>query len=48
VPNLTFSEDKKIPFHFTIEIPPPRYYPIILERDKERRLVASKFPPFGL
>lgn len=33
-PDLTYSEDKKIPFQFTIKMPPPKYYPEILKRDE--------------
>jgi hypothetical protein len=43
----TFSEDKKIPFQFTIKMPPPRYYPMILERDKKGRILKSEFPPLS-
>jgi len=47
VPEPTFSEDKVIPFQFTIKMPPPRYYPEILKRDGKGRIVTSKFPPIG-
>jgi hypothetical protein len=43
----TFSEDKKIPFQFTIKMPPPRHYPMILERDKKGRILKSEFPPIA-
>ncbi|OGM10032.1 hypothetical protein A2Z67_02015 [Candidatus Woesebacteria bacterium RBG_13_36_22] len=43
-PNSTFFQDKTIPFEFHIKMPLPRYYPIILERDKKGRIVNSKFP----
>lgn len=36
---------KKIPFQFTIKMPPPRYYPEILKRDDKGRIITSKFPP---
>lgn len=47
-PEPTFSEDKVIPFQFTVKMPPPRYYPMILERDKKGRIVSSKFPPMSI
>ncbi|OGM25762.1 hypothetical protein A3D00_02575 [Candidatus Woesebacteria bacterium RIFCSPHIGHO2_02_FULL_38_9] len=47
-PEPTFSEDKVIPFQFTIKMPPPRYYPKILERDNKGRIVNSKFPPLAV
>jgi hypothetical protein len=34
-PEPTFSEEKIIPFQFTVKMPPPRCYPMILERDKK-------------
>ena len=40
----TFSGNKVIPFQFTVKMPPPRYYPMILERDEKGRIVSSKFP----
>jgi hypothetical protein len=40
----TFSEEKVVPFQFTIKMPPPRYYPMILERDEKGRIISSKFP----
>ena len=43
-PEPTSSEDKVIPFQFTIKMPPPRYYPLILERDEKGRIINSKFP----
>lgn len=43
-PKSTFSEDKIIPIQFTVKMPPPRYYPVILERDKMGRIITSKFP----
>jgi hypothetical protein len=36
--------DKVIPFEFTVKIPPPRSERIILERDKEGRIINS-IPP---
>ena len=45
--NPTFSQDKIIPFEFYIKMPPPRYYPMILERDEKGRIVDSKFPPIA-
>jgi len=47
IPDPTFIEDKTIPFQFTIKMPPPRYYPMILERDKKGRIVTSKFLPMN-
>lgn len=44
----TFSGDKVIPFQFTVKMPPPRYYPLILERDNKGRIVNSKFPDLTL
>jgi hypothetical protein len=43
----TFSEDKKIPFQFTIKMPLPRYYPMILERDEKGRILKLVFPPIS-
>ncbi len=40
----TFFEDKVIPFQFTVKMPPPRYYPMILERDEMGRIKSSEFP----
>jgi len=40
----TFLEEKIIPFQFTVKMPPPRYYPMILKRDEKGRIVDSKFP----
>jgi len=44
-PEPTFSEEKRIPFQFTIKMPSPRYYPEILKRDDKGRIVTSKFLP---
>jgi hypothetical protein len=41
----TFSVEKKIPFQFTVKMPPPRYHPMILERDKKGRILKLVFPP---
>jgi len=30
VPDLTFSEEKMVPFQFTVKLSPPRYYLKIL------------------
>ena len=46
-PNPIFSEDKVIPFEFHIKMPPPRYYPMILQRDEKGRIITSKFPPLS-
>lgn len=43
-PEPTFSEDKVIPFQFTVKMPTPRYYPLILKRDEKGRIIDSKFP----
>ena len=43
-PEPTFSEDKVIPFQFTIKMPKPRYFPEILKRDCRGKIVKSEFP----
>jgi len=43
----TFSEEKVIPYQFTVKMPPPRYYPMILERDEKGRIITSKFLPMA-
>lgn len=47
-PNSKFYQDKTIPFELHIIMPPPRYYPVILERDEKGRIVNSKFSPIEL
>jgi hypothetical protein len=44
----TFSEDKVIPFQFTVKLPSPRYYPEILKRDEKGRIITSKFPEMAI
>lgn len=46
-PEPTFSEDKVIPFQFTVKMPSPRYHPMILQRDEKGRIINSKFPPLN-
>ena len=44
-PEPTFPVEHRIPFHFKIKLPPPRYYPIILKRDDFGKILATTFPP---
>jgi hypothetical protein len=47
-PEPTNYPDKVIPFQFTVKMPSPRYYPVILDRDEKGRIVSSKFPKINL